>query len=267
MAFYETKQPKRRGVRVALVFLPCLLLAVLLGAFILPHYATRDGVAVLGYHNVVSDEEKATTYRHDRYTLSATQFDQQMRYLYDNGFVTYSLEEIAQYRDGTLTLDDKAVALTFDDGYKNFNTVIKPILERYGFQASCFVVGKRLTDNYKPYLNTDELQNTDTITYYSHSYDLHRVSPHGWDRKIIQDLSLDEIDQDFASTTVDNTFFAFPFGRSVEGIEPILQKHNVKLAFSYNQFRHVTKQDDAYYLPRYMIVDITPSAYFKWIVE
>ncbi len=251
---------------IVLVILAVLIAAALI-AFVIPHYATRDGIAVLGYHTVVSDEEKETTYKNDRYTLSATQFDRQMNYLYRNGFTTYSLEEISLYMDGSLKADRKAVALTFDDGHKNFNTIAKPILDKYGFKASCFVVGKRLPTSYKSHLNADDIQNTETITYYSHSYDLHRTSPRGIDRKIIQDLSLEEIDEDFAVNPVDSTFFAFPYGRSVKGIEPILKKHNVQLAFSYNQFRHLTTDDDPYYLPRYMIVDITPNIYFQWIIE
>ena len=58
----------------------------------------------------------------------------------------------------------------------------------------------------------------------------------------------------------------FPYGRSVEGIENILKDNRVKLAFSYNQFRHMNRDDNIYYLPRYMIVDMMPDVYFRWVL-
>ena len=36
--------------------------------------------------------------------------------------------------------NEKVVALTFDDGYRNFKTTVLPILNRYGFSATVYVV-------------------------------------------------------------------------------------------------------------------------------
>jgi len=46
-----------------------------------------------------------------------------------------------------------------------------------------------------------------------------------------------------------------------------MKECGVRLAFSYNQFRHVTPDENPYFLPRYMMVDATPDFYFRWIVE
>ena len=115
-------------------------------------------------------------------------------------------------------------------------------------------------------LKEDDLISNTYASYYSHSYDLHRKSKNGFDRKIIEDLSFEEIDKDFKKKVADSSYFAFPYGRSVEGIENILKDNRVKLAFSYNQFRHMNRDDNIYYLPRYMIVDMLPDVYFRWVL-
>lgn len=243
-----------------------LIICFLSVQFIIPHYMTRDGLSVIGYHGVVSDEDKERDYKNDRYTLSASQFERHMKYLYEHEYTTYSMDEIYAYYQGELEVDKKAVALTFDDGYKNFNDVVKPILEKYNFKGTCFVIGKHLDDNKEQFLKSKDIENDESVAYYSHSYDLHRKAD-GFDRKIIQDMSLEEINKDFKHNKVNDTYFAFPYGRSVENIEGVLKENNVRLAFSYNQFRHMTREDNQYYLPRYMIFDLIPDSYYQWIVE
>ena len=247
----------------------CILLIIPLffvGSVVYQHYKTRDGICIVGYHGVVSDKEKKEKYADNRYFLSESQFKRQMKYLYEHHYQTLSMQDIDDYYQGKINIGKKTIALTFDDGYKNFNTVVKPILEEYGFNGTCFVIGKHLTDQNNKMLKTNDIVNSDKIHYYSHSYNLHRTSS-GFDRKIIQDLSLEEIQEDFDINPLDSTYFAFPYGRSRDDIEPILKASGVKLAFSYNQFRHMTRNDDPYYLPRYMIVDIMPDIYFQWIIE
>ena len=233
---------------------------------IVPHYLSRDGLCVLGYHGVVSDEEKETVYKNDRYTLSLSEFEKQIKFLYDQGYKTYTMDDAYEYMIGNQTLDEKAVVLTFDDGYKNFNEYVLPLMQKYQMHATCFVIGKHVNDDKDKFLKADDMQNNAYVSYYSHSYNLHRKSKKGFDRKIIEDLSLKEIDADFQNDVVDSTYFAFPYGRSVEGIEEVLKKNHVKLAFSYNQLRHVTRKENCYSLPRYMIVDMMPFFYFRWVL-
>ena len=43
------------------------------------------------------------------------------------------------FADGGGTLPDRAVVLTFDDGYADFHSRAMPLLDRYGFTATVFV--------------------------------------------------------------------------------------------------------------------------------
>lgn len=243
-----------------------LLLSFLMIRFIIPHYTTRDGLCIVGYHGVVSDEEKETKYKDDIYTLSVSQFERHMKYLYDQSYSTYDMNEVYAYKQGDLKIDKKAIVLTFDDGYKNFNNIVKPILEKYQFKGTCFVIGKHLDDDKSRFLKEDDLVDDQYVSYYSHSYDLHRKDKET-NIKIIEELTLEEIENDFKKNKVDCTYFAFPYGKSRDDIKSILEKYGVKLAFSYSQYRHMTVSDDDFYLPRYMIVDYMPDIYIRWIVE
>jgi peptidoglycan/xylan/chitin deacetylase (PgdA/CDA1 family) len=254
--------------KILLTLLSCLLCIsiVFIGRMMIIQYNSQSGLCILGYHGIVSDQEKSSKYKNNRYYLSESQFIKQMEYLYENHYQTLSMDEVYDYYIGNSNINDKSIVLTFDDGYKNFNTIVIPILEKYQFKATCFVIGKHLEDDKTKFLKTKDIINTDYISYYSHSYNLHQKAK-GFDRKIIQDSSLEEIDNDFKVNPLDSTYFAFPYGRSVNNIESILKQNNVKLAFSYNQFRHMTRKDNQYYLPRYMIVDIMPFIYFQYITK
>lgn len=252
--------------KISLILLISIICFILC-SFIVPHYQTRDGMSILGYHGVVSDNEKIEKYKDDMYTLSESQFERHIKYLYENDYTVYTMKDIEEYLNGNLDVSKRAVVLTFDDGYKNFNEVVKPILEKYGYHGTCFVIGKHVFDDKEKFLKEKDMIFDEYVSYYSHSYDLHRKSKKGLDRKIIEDLSFEEIDADFKKNCVDSTYFAFPYGRSVEGIEEVLEKNYVELAFSYNDFRHLTIQDNRYEIPRYMVVDDMPDWYIHWIVE
>lgn len=261
------KTNRKKPLKIISLTLCVLIVSLFLVKIIIPHYVTRNGLCALAYHGVVSDEEKQTEYKDDIYTLSLSQFEEHMKYLYDNGFTTYSMDEVYSYMNGELQIAEKAVVLTFDDGYKNFNDNVKPVLEKYDFKGTCFVIGKHLTDNIEKFLKLEDIENTENVEYYSHSHDLHRKSEKGINRKVIQELTAEELLADFNTDLIDDTYFAFPYGRRAKGIDRVLEEAGVKLAFDYNHLRHLTPNDNPYALPRYMIIDFTPFTYFKWIVE
>lgn len=244
-----------------------VMLVMFVSIIFVPHYTTKDGICVLAYHGVVSDEEKATKYKDHIYTISVSQFESHMKYLSDNGYTTYFMDEIEQYMNGEIDVPEKAVAITFDDGFKNFNTVVKPILEKYDLKGTCFVLGKNIINDNKAFLKEEDIVNTENVQYFSHSHNLHYNADTGINRKIIQELSYDELMKDFNMDYIDDTYFAFPYGRRADGIDKVLKDAGVVLAFDYNNFRHLTRGSDRYALPRYMMLSITPECYFRWIVE
>lgn len=251
--------------KLIIIFI-CFIIFIPFSTLLIKHYQSKDGLPIIGYHNVVSDEDKETKYKSNRYTLSVSQFKEHMQYLYDHHYQTLTMDEVNEYYLGNLIINENSVVLTFDDGYKDFNRIVKPILEEYGFHGTCFVIGKHVNDNNPMFLKEEDIQNNETTSYYSHSFDLHRTV-NGFDKKIIETMSLEEINEDFQKNPVDCTYFAYPYGRTVDHIDEVLENNHVQLAFCYNQFKNMTPQDNRYYLPRYMFVDIMPMFYFKYIVQ
>ncbi len=75
--------------------------------------------------------------------LEPETFGRQVRYLADNGYVTLSVEEYFQFLVGGRPAPDKAVVLSFDDGWSSVRSVGLPLLRRYGMKGVVFVVPGR----------------------------------------------------------------------------------------------------------------------------
>lgn len=82
-------------------------------------------------------------------------------------------------------------------------------------------------------------------------------------------MTIDEIKKDFEKNKdlVSTDYFAFPYGVSCQNAQDYLKSSSVKLAFSYNQNRHMTRHDKQYLLPRYLMFSNMPFFLFKWWVE
>ncbi|MCK4546282.1 MAG: polysaccharide deacetylase family protein [Candidatus Eisenbacteria sp.] len=63
------------------------------------------------------------------------QFEAQMRYLKEEGFQTVDLDSVVQNNCGK-----RCVCVTFDDAYEGVVRYALPVLTRYGFRATVFVV-------------------------------------------------------------------------------------------------------------------------------
>jgi len=67
-------------------------------------------------------------------------FAQQMQYLADNGYTTLTMQEVYDILQGRKTLPAKPIALTFDDGYRDFYTAAWPVLQQHDFKATNYVI-------------------------------------------------------------------------------------------------------------------------------
>lgn len=96
-------------------------------------------VPILMYHHVADAPPGADAVRRDL-SVSPAAFDAQMAYLKANGYQTISLADLADCLTRGRVLPPKAVVLTFDDGYNDNYTLAMPILLRYGFSGTFFVI-------------------------------------------------------------------------------------------------------------------------------
>ncbi|MHB0937985.1 MAG: polysaccharide deacetylase family protein [Armatimonadota bacterium] len=104
--------------------------------------STRNfAVPVLMYHRICNlTEREARSPLIRDLTVSPADFDEQIRYLVENGFAILSVKEVeSALREGR-PLPEKAVALTMDDGYRDNFTCAFPILRKYNVPATVFLV-------------------------------------------------------------------------------------------------------------------------------
>lgn len=100
-------------------------------------------IPILIYHSI-RPYHRFDTKTIKRFVVPPDVLDSQLKYLYDSGYTTVTLEEVAAYFQGSARLPAKPVILTFDDGWRNHYTLALPILEKYGMKATFFVFTEAL---------------------------------------------------------------------------------------------------------------------------
>lgn len=91
----------------------------------------KDNAVILLYHHV-SETTPAVT------SVSPDTFRQHMQYLADNHNVL-PLQTVIEKLKNNQALPDKAVVITFDDGYNNLYHQAHPILKEFGFAYTIFI--------------------------------------------------------------------------------------------------------------------------------
>jgi peptidoglycan/xylan/chitin deacetylase (PgdA/CDA1 family) len=112
--------------------------------------ATDQVVPVLMYHHIMPKPNNFIA-------ISPGTFDQQMKWLHDNGYHAISIAQMTAFVQAGQRLPEKPVLITFDDGRSNQLTYGVPILKKYGFTATFFVVKKWVDSPSKSFLHADDL--------------------------------------------------------------------------------------------------------------
>lgn len=106
-----------------------------------PRYSSRflGYVPVLMYHYVreVDEEEDPMGYR---LSVSPVRFAEQMAWLHDEGYTPLKMSELAACLSAERDCPPQPVAITFDDGYPDQLDNAVPILQRYDFPATFYIV-------------------------------------------------------------------------------------------------------------------------------
>ncbi|MGB4101303.1 MAG: poly-beta-1,6-N-acetyl-D-glucosamine N-deacetylase PgaB [Alphaproteobacteria bacterium] len=100
-----------------------------------PHAQTGTTFLGLCYHDV-EDADPDQTY----VGVTTAKLVEQFAWFRDNGFIPVSVDDILMARAGGKPLPEKAILLTFDDGYVSFYTRVYPLLKSYNYPAVLAVV-------------------------------------------------------------------------------------------------------------------------------
>ena len=110
----------------------------------LPNACSRDQkpneFTILSYHEIADKSQTLDS----TYAVTPQNFDQQMHWLMDNGYHFIGVDDILKYRKRGKALPDKAVLITFDDGYQSVYANAYPILKKYKIPSVIALVGSWL---------------------------------------------------------------------------------------------------------------------------
>ena len=153
------------------------LLASYAAASAAPEERYSCRIPILMYHHVTQEPAAGDS-------IGVEDFASHMAALRDEGFTAVTFEDLLAYVETGRERPEKAVVITFDDGYESNLTLAGPILREYGMKATVFAIGVSVgKDTYKdtgeamiPHFSLEEaLEYADVIRVESHGYNIHEV--------------------------------------------------------------------------------------------
>lgn len=109
-----------------------------------PNICSRDQnpneFTIFSYHEIADKSQTLDS----TYAVAPAHFDEQMKWLIDNGYHFISINDILAYRKHGKVLPNKAVLVTFDDGYSSVYSNAYPIIKKYKIPVVIALVGSWL---------------------------------------------------------------------------------------------------------------------------
>lgn len=196
-------------------------------AFLKPYkVADSEGgskIMVLNYHKVDNMQISLS--------IPPEEFEAQMKHFKDNNYHTITPDELYNALEGFEELPENPILITFDDGYEDNYKNAYPILKKYGFKATIFVisdfVGKM--DHYITWNEAREMAKNG-ITIASHTVD-HRSMTDLTDEQLIKELvdSKKKIEKEMGSSV---DYIAYPTGTYNLHIAQLVKEAGYKAAFT-----------------------------------
>ena len=191
-------------------YLYYVLLALCLSVTVQKTWA-KDNAVILLYHHVSTQTPPVTS-------VSPEVFRQHMAYLATHHQVV-PLETVINALKNKQSLPDKAVAITFDDGYDNIYQNAHPILREFNFPYTVFVNPPLIgTLNYQMDWQQIKKMASEGATFANHgSYHDHLLTRHEqesdsqWLQRVMQDINTAEqqLEQQLGYSL---KYFAYPYG-------------------------------------------------------
>jgi peptidoglycan/xylan/chitin deacetylase (PgdA/CDA1 family) len=137
-------------------------------------FTYRDQVAVLMYHDVQPDSSNTIT-------ITPQRLDADLGLLQRQGFHIIPISQMAAFMEHRSTIPEKAVVLTFDDGYEGVCRYALPVLQKHHAPATIFLIGYYVGNlpGYLTWPEVRQLEASGLITVGGHTYNQHVPEPAG----------------------------------------------------------------------------------------
>ena len=188
-------------------------------------------VPILTYHNLAEQAK-------GRLVLAAASFREQMQYLKTNGYRVVSIADFIEFTRLGRQLPQRAVVLTFDDGYRSFKDFAFPVLKELGFTATLFIYTDWVGAG-RGSLSWNDLRELTAAGFDIEAHtkthaDLRRAQGETeaqYARRMHAEL---ELPQDLFNRNLGrrSPILAYPYGRWEEGLLPKVKEYGYIAAFS-----------------------------------
>ena len=186
----------------------------------------NESVPVLMYHSI-------GTSKLNPYVVSTDRLNMDMKYLKDNGFTTLSTNDLYDFMLKNKPVPKKSVLITFDDGYEDNYTNAFPILKKYNFKATIFVI-TGYVDKSKHFLTSAQLKEMQSngIDIESHTNLHDKLGTCTYDSQ----LKTLKTSKNYIETTLNKTvrYISYPFGSYNLDTLKAINAAGYKMAFTTN---------------------------------
>lgn len=195
-------------------------------------------------------------------SLRADKFENQLKYLKDNNFMTLKLRDLELYVEGKVQIRENSVVLTIDDGDSTVFSLAYPIIEKYGVNATVFAITSRD-------LNMLSKQ-TGFVEIHSHTHDMHITNrcsggQGGLFKCVDYNQGLEDLKKS-REVLNNTTYLAYPFGEYTDLSIKLLKDAGYRMALTTN-YGNAKVGDDLYLLPRIYIYNEYSIETFKRLVN
>ncbi len=167
------------------------------------------------YHSI---SEHIKNEKHNKWRVRPQDFEKQMNWFYKNNWKSFTISELSNLDK----IPEKSFVITFDDGFEDNFTNAFPILKKYNFKATIYLVPNQKTNHWEE-KNTSvlsnllnekqilEMQNSGLIEFGSHTLshvNLSKIDDFQLEKELVE--SKKEIEK---ITKKKCEAFAYPYGK------------------------------------------------------
>lgn len=212
-------------------FLPLLLCLLLLSAWGVSRALDRKPdkpLYILMYHDFVEGDEEEC----NNWTLPISRFREDLQWLSDHGYTAVLPSQLAAGEP----LPERAVMITFDDGYDTNYTLALPVLQEFNVGVVISLIVNHIDRQEPKWLTWDmcrEMSKTGLVEFGSHTYESHAgrgivrrdgESREEYEARVFPDIekSISLIQSEVGGEVL---FFAYPHGETDPWANDFLREH------------------------------------------
>lgn len=168
------------------------------------HGAMQVTAPILLYHHVGTDRGFL-----NRYYVSPDAFERQMKALHDGGYTSLTVSAMAEVLVNGGDLPTRPVMITFDDGFEDVYQNALPIMQRYGFVGTTYIIVNQIDQ--VGTVTSDELKGLSAAGWEVGSHSISHIDLTKNHRKLWQEVANSRIQlEHILGAPV--TSFSYPYG-------------------------------------------------------